>query len=156
MQKLINRPAEPSQAESGDWLDLPEIADVELTSEHPDFPIESVFSGESGQGWKAAESGPQTIRLQFHKPQAIKKVHLEFHEISTERTQEFSLEYRAGNDSPFRDIVRQQWSFSPQGSMDEVENYKVEADGVTTIQLTITPDIQYKQAIATLQRWMIG
>ena len=157
MRKFIDRPAESSQStqpESG--LNLADIADVEITSEHPEFPIEPVFSKETGPGWRAAVSGPQTIRLYFHEPQQIKQLNLEFQEPSIERTQEFILQYRTAEDSSLRDIVRQQWSFSPLGSTSEVENYKVELIGVQMLQLTILPDIQHHLAVATLERWTMA
>ena len=34
------------------WLDLEQIATVEVTSEHPNCPIESVFDASNGPGWR--------------------------------------------------------------------------------------------------------
>jgi hypothetical protein len=45
------------------WLDLQEIATVEVTSEDPSFPIEAAFNSEAGSGWRAAEAGDQQIRI---------------------------------------------------------------------------------------------
>jgi hypothetical protein len=44
------------------WLDLEEIARVEVTSEDPNFPIESALAHGEG-GWRAAEKGTQIIRI---------------------------------------------------------------------------------------------
>ena len=45
------------------WLDLDGAAVVEVTSEEKDYPVESAFVLGEAQGWRAAEPGPQTIRL---------------------------------------------------------------------------------------------
>jgi hypothetical protein len=50
----------PSQEE---WLDLEEIATVEVTSEDPNFPIESALVARKGPGWRAAEPGKHPHRL---------------------------------------------------------------------------------------------
>ena len=42
----------------------------------------------------------------------------------------------------FREIVRQQWNFSPQGSTSEIEDYGVGLPGVSALELTITPDLR--------------
>ncbi len=44
-----------------------------------------------------------------------------------------------GDDS-YREIVRQQYTFSPPGTA-EVENYRVDLDGVTALELRIVPNI---------------
>jgi hypothetical protein len=41
----------------------------------------------------------------------------------------------------FREIVRQQWNFSPPNSMREVEEYRVELSDVTVFELVIVPGI---------------
>ena len=46
-----------AESEHG-WLDLEEIATVELTSEHPDFPIESALGFRVGSGWRASRKVP--------------------------------------------------------------------------------------------------
>src|SRR6185503_19443226 len=80
-----------AQEQERRWLDLEHAATVEVTSEDKDFPIESSLSLESGQGWRAAAPGTQTIRLLFNEPQDIKCISLVFEEDKVERTQEFAL-----------------------------------------------------------------
>ena len=50
------------------WLDLDQIAHVAVTSEDPQFPIESAFIP-GASGWRAGGRGEQTIRLTFDPPQ---------------------------------------------------------------------------------------
>ncbi len=142
---LTNMPALPGRVER--WLDLEHTATVEVTSEDKDFPIESSFAIESGQGWRAAEPGAQTIRLLFDEPQEIRCISLSFEENEVKRTQEFAL--RSGG--PFREIVRQQWNFSAPSSTRETEEYRVQLSDVTILELTIVPDISGGLACASLK-----
>jgi len=73
------------------WLNLEQIVTVEMTSEDPDFPIESVFDGNSQLGWRALEKGNQQIRLIFDQPISVKRIRLRFVETELARTQEFTL-----------------------------------------------------------------
>ena len=51
----------------------------------------------------------------------------------------------------FREIVRQQWNFSPPETVSEVQDYQVELADVTVLELSITPDISGGTARATLK-----
>jgi hypothetical protein len=59
----------PSRDE--DWLDLDRIAVVEVTSEQKDYPVEAAPIAGEIRGWRAADSGAQTIRLVFDQPQRL-------------------------------------------------------------------------------------
>jgi hypothetical protein len=52
--------------------------------------------------------------------------------------------------------VRQQWNFSPAGSTLEVEDYRVELNGVVMLELSIKPDIGGLEAIASLASWRVA
>jgi len=49
-----------------------------------------------------------------------------------------------------REIVRQQWNFSPQDTTTEIEEYRVDLSEVTVLEMTITPDIAGGPARASL------
>ena len=51
----------------------------------------------------------------------------------------------------FREIVRQQWNFSPPNSIREVEEYHVDLSDVTVLELVIVPDISRGAARASLK-----
>ena len=61
------------------------MAIVEITSEEKDYPIEAAFVSGETPGWRAAEPGPQTIRLVFDQPQTLKRISLVFEEKETGR-----------------------------------------------------------------------
>jgi hypothetical protein len=121
-----------------DWLDLEKIAQVEISSEDASLPIEHALGKAATTGWRAAGTGPQVIRLKFDTPQPIRRIHLHFVDQAAERSQEFAV--FAGSGAELREVVRQQWSFSPHGSTEEIEDYNVTLDGVTTLELRIDPD----------------
>ena len=137
---------------NAEWLDLDSIAHVQITSEDPAFPIENALGASpdrNERGWRATGPGPQNITLSFDAPQRIRRIFLHFIERETERAQEFVLRYSSASETD-REIVRQQWSFSPTGSTQEIEDYAVELDSVTKLELVIDPDRGRGHSLATL------
>lgn len=96
------------------WRELDKAAVVEVTSEEKEYPVESALVSEETQGWRAADSGSQTIRLIFDQPQRLSRISVIFEETEMQRTQEFVLRWSPDGGRTFREIVRQQWNFSPQ------------------------------------------
>ena len=154
MRKLVtgeNKQIQQSK-HSSDWLDLEQLAQVEITSEDPDHPIESALLQNNDSGWRANEPGKQTIRLLFDKPQTITRIQLLFEESERERTQEFVLRWSPDDRDSNREIVRQQYNFSPAANTEELEDYTVNLDGVLILEMNITPDISGGNAYASLTR----
>jgi hypothetical protein len=133
------------------WLDLDDAAVVEVTSEEKEYPVESALVLGEMRGWRAADSGTQTIRLIFDEPQRLTRIALVFEETETERTQEFVLRWSSDGGRSFREIVRQQWNFSPPKTIREVEEYRVELSDVSVLELVIVPDISGGAARASLR-----
>jgi len=73
-----------------------------------------------------------------------------FHEEELARTQEFVLRWLPDGEESFREILRQQYHFSPPATIREVEDYAVELNGVTALELEIVPDLSGSGARATL------
>jgi hypothetical protein len=138
------------------WIDLRQIATVEVTSEDPNFPIESVFSGSGGPGWRASQKGEQEIRLIFDQTLAVHRIQLLFLEPTRDRLQEFTVRWLAADGGQPKEIVRQQWNFSPAGSTSELEDYEVNLDGVSVLELVIRPDLTHNEAMATLAAWRVA
>ena len=152
MRKRLIRPI-PQDAPHLDegWLDLERTAVVEVTSEEKGYPVEAALVAGDLRGWRAPDSGTQTIRLIFDEPQRLKRIALVFEETETERTQEFVLRWSGDGGHSFREIFRQQWNFSPPNSIREVEQYRVEISNVTVLELVIVPDISRGAARASLK-----
>ena len=157
MRKRIigHGPREVSAVEPG-WLDLERLAQVEITSEDIGSPIESALIPGTGSGWRAAQPGEQTIRLLFDEPLRLKRIHLVFHEGERERTQEFVLRWSSDGGQSYREIVRQQYNFSPPEAAREVEDYDVNLDGVTALELRIVPNISGGSARAALAQLSVA
>ena len=125
------------------WLNLTEIATVE-----------AVFNA-GCSGWRAVGAGEQLIRILFDEPVALTRIRLRFEEPERQRTQEFALSWCPAADG-CREIVRQQWNFSPSGSAMEIEDYAVNLESVSALELRIWPEIAGGDALATLARWQIA
>lgn len=152
---MRKRPMTPIQQDAPHldegWLDLERVAVVEVTSEEKDYPVESALVLKETRGWRADNPGTQTIRLIFDQPQRLKRIALVFEETESQRTQEFVLRWSSDGGHSFREIVRQQWNFSPPNSEREIEEYRVELSGVTVLELVIVPDISRGSARASLK-----
>jgi len=150
LKRIVGQHTQHVPASNQDWLNLDVLVQVEVTSEDAAHPIESGLLPGGESGWRAAQSGPQTVRLVFDQPQRIRRIHLQFHEDELERTQQFVLRWSSNGGKSYREIVRQQFNFSPPGTTRECEDYTVDLDGVTTLELNIVPDISGGPAQASL------
>ena len=158
MRKRVTSPVVPQDPATPDpeWLDLEQLAQVEVTSEDIAHPIESALVPGEGSGWRAALPGEQTIRLIFDRPQRLSRMWLLFIEPDTTRTQEFVLRWSPDGGRSFREILRQQWNFGPPETIREAEDYRVELSGVTVVELAILPDKSGGEARASLAQWRLA
>ena len=150
-KRLITATSDSIWTQGDGWLDVERAAVVEITSEDKDFPIESAFGLGEGPGWRASAPGSQTIRLVFDHPQRLRCIALVFEENEIARTQEFVLRWSSDSGRTVKEIVRQQWNFSPPESIREVEEYRAELSGVTVLELIINPNIGGGAARASLR-----
>jgi len=155
-KRIVNQDPEHIAPVNQGWLDLQSVAQVELTSEDAAYPIEAALIPGAGSGWRAAQAGEQTIRLLFDQLQGLTRIQLLFHEDQRARTQEFVLRWSPDGGQSYREIVRQQYNFSPPGMTRELEDYSVDLAGVTTLELKIVPDISGGEARASLAQLRIA
>jgi len=156
MRKRILHSETPRiRPEDRDWLDLERLAQVEITSEEAAHPIEAALTPAGNGGWKAAEAGKQTVRLLFDQPLRLRRVQLFFQEEERARHQEFVLRW-SGDGESFREIVRQQYHFSPPGTTREEEEYRIDLSDVRGLELVIIPETGGGEARATLHRLRLG
>src|SRR5437868_3701010 len=141
-KRITSHRQQESPSANTSWLDLEALARVEVTSEDAAHPIESALLLTVGAiGWRAESPGEQTVRLLFDAPQRLKRVRLLFREEKEARTQEFVLRWSPTTESSWRDVVRQQYHFSPSGATEEIEEYQVELENVAALELTIIPSL---------------
>jgi hypothetical protein len=94
----------------------------ELPSEDPAHPVEKALVPGVESGWAASEPGQQVLRIVLDAPQRLRRLRLMFRESSVERTEELTLRWHPAHGSAGREIVRQQWTFSPGGAVEETED----------------------------------
>lgn len=150
-KRLISPIPERVRPHDEGWIDVDAAAVVEVSSEEKDYPIDSALLKDETRGWRAAEPGTQTVRLMFDEPQRLRRIALVCEENDTKRTQEFVLRWSPDGGHSFREVVRQQWNFSPRGTVREVQEYQVELSDVTVLELAITPEISGGTARASLK-----
>ena len=151
-KRLISQTLPSPELSAQAWLNVERAASVEVTSEENGYPIESALLRGEKQGWRAANAEIQIIRLIFDEPQKLRRIWLVFEDRENTRTQEFVLRWSADIGHSFKEIVRQQWNFSPPSAVSETEDYAVELLGVKTLELVILPDINAGEARASLAK----
>src|SRR5262249_43439721 len=119
------------------------IATVLVTSEAADHPIDHAFDHRRGPGgtrWVAAAPGEQRLILAFDTPQTIRTISLEVEESEVSRTQVLHVSVSSDGGQTYQELRRQEYAFSPPGTTFEREEWAVTVEGVTHLQLVITPD----------------
>jgi hypothetical protein len=155
-KRIITAESQQVPDSTHSWLDIGQLAQVEISSEEPDAPIDSAIDDDSDKGWRAAAPGEQVIRLLFDAPQKLRCIRLLFVEEAQARTQEYVLKWSPDGGMSWRDIARQQYNFSPPDTVRELEDYRVELDSVSALELRIVPEISGGGARATLAQLRIG
>jgi hypothetical protein len=138
---LGTEPAETVAAPGA--LDIAAIATAWISSEDPNHPIENAFDSSRGPGgsrWVAAQPGEQTLILDFDAPQAIRRISLEVEELALSRTQELQLAVSHDRGETYRELVRQEYNFSPPDTTFEREAWSFDLQGVTHLRLWLKPD----------------
>ena len=124
-------------------MDVAALATVAVTSEAAGHPVENAFDGRRGPGgtrWVADTPGEQTLLLAFDAPQHIEQVALEVEENHDSRTQELTLAVSQDGGRTYRELLRQEFNFSPPGTTFECETWTTAVGEVTHLRLRITPD----------------
>ena len=157
LRKLIipaaSHPADPRTGDEAERMYVPELATVLVTSEAAEHPVDCLFDGHDGPGgtrWVAAVDGEQAVVLAFDTPQTIQEVGLETEEFQASRTQVLTLSLSQNGGRTYREILRQEFNFSPPGTTFERERWIVPATMVSHLRVTIRPDKGDKPGRASL------
>ena len=143
--RLRKRPLEANAATSAaDEIDIAGCAAIAYTSEDPAHPVEHMLDGSCGPGatrWISAR--PDTtehIVIEFDRPQAISRLVYEVEETTRERTQEVRVEASEDGGQSYRQILVQEYNFSPGGATYQREEQRFNLRQVTHLRLTIVPN----------------
>jgi hypothetical protein len=77
-KRIISTMPEIEVHDNVNWLQLDQIASIEITSEDPAHPIENALLLGAEKGWRANSAGEQTLRLMFDQPQRLTRILLRF------------------------------------------------------------------------------
>ncbi len=124
------------------WMDVLGEARVEVTSEDELFPVTAALGHAVTNGWRSAVTGVQVLRLIFAEPRKIERIRVDVVDRVAERTQEMVVRAGASVEA-LEELARWQFSFSPRGSTEEMEESAVIVDGVTVVELRIDPDVRH-------------
>ena len=125
-------------------LDLAACAVVAFSSEDAGHPIDHMLDGAEGPGatrWLSARPDhTEQIHLEFDGPQKISRLIFEVEETECQRTQEIRVEVSTDGGASFRQILVQEYTFSPGGATFQHEDLRFEIDGATHLRLTVVPN----------------
>jgi hypothetical protein len=134
-------------------ISVPDVAGVLVSSEEASHPIDHIFDDRNGPGgtrWIAGQVGEQTLILAFDQPQTLQKLNLEIEEPDMSRTQELSMAVSHDGGQTYREMLRQEYNFSPPHTTYERERWAFPAEAVTHLRLIIRPDKRNKPCQATI------
>jgi len=133
-----------TSARAADEIDIAGSATIAYSSEHPAYPIEHMLDGRSGPGatrWISAR--PDTIEhivVEFDQPQPISRLVYEVEEVARERTQEVRVEVSEDGGRTYRQILVQEYTFSPGGATHQREDQRFNLPQASRLRLTIVPN----------------
>ena len=148
LSRIRKRPLETSAATAGTRaageIDIVGCATIAYSSEDPAHPVEHMFDGRTGAGatrWMSARpDAVEHIVLEFDQPQAISRLVYEVEETNRERTQEVRVEISEDGDRSYRQILVQEYNFSPGGATYQREEQRFNLSRVSHLRLTIVPN----------------
>ena len=144
LRKRIIGPTPPVAAGlPADAIDIVREAEVLATSESEAHPLDNIVDGSTGPGssqWVAGTAGPQTLIFKFDAPRHIAGLVYETEEKEVARTQEVSFEVSTDQGAHFREILRQEYNFSPDGSTFHREELAFDLPAATDLKMVIKPD----------------
>ena len=139
-----------------EWLHLGAVARIEASSEDSEHPFEHALVTGRGTEWRASQPGTQLIHVRFHQPRHVRRIRLVIADPDQARSQEFTITWSWDRGERHRDVVRQQFNFSPSGATTEVEDYFVDLPGATALALRIVPDVKGGAAVARLTELLVA
>jgi hypothetical protein len=107
---------------------------------HPVSHIFDEHRGPGGTQWVASEPGEQTLVIAFHEPATLRRITVEIEEREVPRTQEMQVSISSDGGTTYRELRRQEFTFSPNGASWECEDWAVAELHVTHLRLFIRPD----------------
>jgi hypothetical protein len=133
-----------TRARATDEVDIASCASIAYSSEDPAHPVEHLLDGRSGPGatrWISARPDViEQIVVEFDQPQTISRLVYEVEEAVRERTQEMRVEVSEDGGRTYRQVLVQEYTFSPGGATYQREEQRLNLHQVSHLRLTIVPN----------------
>jgi|SRR5580704_11669853 hypothetical protein len=143
-KRLIGEPRGSREPDRGDEIDIAASATIAYSSEDADHPIEFLIDAHRGRGGTCWTSGHTNeigrIVLEFDNPQPISSLVYEVEESGQERTQELCVAVSCDHGHSYRQVLVQEYTFSPEGATFQHEELRLDLPAVTHMCLTIVPN----------------
>jgi hypothetical protein len=153
LRKRLIAEQSSAPAEKPGEIDIASHATLAYSSEDPDHPLERLIDGQGGRGgtrWASARpNATERIVLEFDHAQRISRLVYEVEEHSQERTQEVRVEVSSDQGRTYRQVLAQEYTFSPQGATFQHEDLRLDLPAITHLSLTIVPN-KAGSGVATL------
>lgn len=134
-------------------IDIARHAALAYCSEDPNHPLEHLVDRHFGPGatrWASARLDvTEYIVLEFDHVQRVSRLIYEVEELRERRTQEVRVEVWSDRDRTYRQVLVQDYNFSPQGATFEHEDVQLDLPAISHMRLTIVPN-KGGSGIATL------
>jgi hypothetical protein len=134
--------ATPTRA--ADEINIVRCATIRYSSEDPNHPVDNMLDGTSGPGatrWTGARADTtEEIIIAFDRPQAVSRLVYEVEETERRRTQEVRVAISEDGGRTYRQILVQEYNFSPDGATFQHEDQRLDRRLVTHLRLTIVPN----------------
>jgi F5/8 type C domain len=144
--RLRKRPLEqrrPTSARAAGEIDIAGCATIAYSSEDPAHPVEHMLDGRSGPGatrWVSAHPDVvEHIFIEFDRPQPVSRLLYEVEETLRERTQEVRVDVSEDGSQSYRQILVQEYNFSPRGATYQREEQRFDLRQVTHLGLSSCP-----------------
>lgn len=152
-KRLISEQSQGFPGVAAGEIDIASRATLAYSSEDPAHPIEHLIDGYYGRGsthWASARTNAtERIVLEFDHPQRISCLVYEVEEYQQERTQEVRVEVSSDQGRTYRQVLVQEYTFSPHGALFQHEELRLEFPAITHLSLTIVPN-KSGSGVATL------
>jgi F5/8 type C domain len=131
-------------ARAADEVDIASCATIAYSSENPAHPVEHLLDGHSGPGatrWISARPDvTEQIVVEFDQLQTILRLVYEVEEAVRERTQEVRVEVSEDRGRTYRQLLVQEYTFSPRGATYQREEQQLNRHQVSHLRFTIVPN----------------
>lgn len=129
------------------------VATVVASSAAERHPVANIFDNQRGPGgtqWIAGDPGDQSLLIAFRQPVTIRRITVEVEERDVHRTQEMQFSVSSDGGATYRVIRRQDFTFSPDTTTWECEDWAITECGITHIRLLLRPDKERPDCFAKL------